>query len=244
MPDEVRSYDSADELRDALVAAMRARSEEDLVSLCRSNGELIGASFDDWTTVPEEMRADREAVEVYVQAMGALAKYFADRGQPQFLQRLQGAGGDNPVDRWQQEMNAVDGLMSGGNFEAAAKQLAALEAEISKCSGSAVDEYLPVIVGRRGEALFRLGRNDEAFDTSKQALQLSLDAGDIAGAINYAGNLGVIRIEQGQRSQGLNWITAASNWLIQIGEDEQAASMRTQYDIKPLKGHLDVEIDI
>jgi hypothetical protein len=235
---------SPDEVRDAIIRTVAAGLEAKFRRLCDNNRELILANFESWTTVPEPLRQDEAKLDDYVQAMGAVAQFFADNGHPELMRSLQGGEGENPLEQWEAEMAAIDAIIAAGEYVEAGQRLNALAIEIGRCRGNAVDMFMPLVVGRQGEVLFRLKQFDQACERSLAALRLCMKCGDISGLISYAGNLGRIRLEQGREEEGLRWITGATNFMIQVGQVEEAKRLRTEYGIRPLDSHIDVELDI
>ena len=74
------TLEPAADLREALIAAFCAQQYDVMAQLINANVAAIRESFPEWTTVPDEIRNDPEALERYAQTLFTIASMFEGSG--------------------------------------------------------------------------------------------------------------------------------------------------------------------
>jgi tetratricopeptide (TPR) repeat protein len=228
-------------LREALFHSVETSDQEGFDQTCRLNRSVILREFKTWQRAPEEVRADPKAAAHYAEGLIAVAEWFARNGAPQLQEALQGKEGDNPILTWQRQFSEADELKIQGRFNEAIEILEHLAEDMSKCRGSAVERYLPMVHGSLGECFFRSGRFDRAYEASRGALDGCQRSGDIQGVITYCGNLAEICSARGEDGEARYWVIVTTNGMIQTGEVERAAELRCKYRVEPATGLIEVK---
>ena len=190
------------ELREKLFAAVDQKSPA-LAELCSQHESEILSRFKEWLVVPEALRTNDGAVQYYGQGLIGLAQHFMEvRGDDRLIRQFQtGPSGENPMERWAQQLNESQDLITLGQLDEAMSMMEAVIAEIRSMKGSGVDQFLPVALGRLGEVLFRLGRVDEAVGPTKEALAICQRTNDLQGVLSYQGNLFEMALRVGNRAE-------------------------------------------
>src|SRR5690242_16235152 len=102
-----------EQLKKLLFDAAGAGDHRKLEQLGRANRQAVLDHFPTWQKVPEVLRGDPAAMQRYVQAMVAVAEFFAQRlGEPSLLQRLMGSPQSNPLVQWQDRLAQAKQLMT------------------------------------------------------------------------------------------------------------------------------------
>jgi hypothetical protein len=236
-----KSDSGADSLRGLLLDAAREGDEESLGRMCRDERDRILANFRTWQKVPKKLQADPNAIDRYARGMIAVADWFARNGSRQLREALQGAGGDNPIMRWQERFGESDRLKASGHFAEAIGILEEIAKEMSSYKGSAVSKYLPMVRGSLGECFFRTGQIDRAYEVTRGALDGCLRSGDIEGVIVYCGNLAEICGKRGEVDEAKYWLIVSTNGMIQNGQEERAAQVRRRHGLEPIRGLIETK---
>jgi tetratricopeptide (TPR) repeat protein len=177
-----------DALRQALLDAAADRAT--LESLCRRHRQLIAQHFPTWRQVPDEVRDRPDQLDRYVQGLIAVAECFAQAlGDQSLMQVLIGPPGDNPVERWRQALERARRDMAELRYREGAEQLTDLAIDVGRLRGTAVDSFLPVVLGSLGECWFQSGQAERAVEPTRQALERVRAADDTEGVAAYLGNL-------------------------------------------------------
>jgi hypothetical protein len=219
-------------LREALFDAVEANDVGLLEELCEKNRERILAHFQNWRTLPEAQRNDRNVAR-YGRGLTAIANWFKSHGSSKPSEILEGNEKTNPIDRWQKQFGRANTLKADGHFDEAIAVLKDIQDDMNQCKGSAVDKYLPMVRGSLGECLFRTGDLESAFSETRAALDACLRNGDIEGIIIYCGNLGELCRKREEPKESRYWITVSTNLMIQAGRAEQALRVRKAHGIEP-----------
>jgi len=234
-----KSRSSADLLREALLDAAEIGDEGALERMCRDNRDRILAEFQTWQKIPEALRADPKAVARCGRGLIAVADWFARNGSPQIWETLQGAGGDNPILRWEDRFGEADTLKVEGRFTEAIATLEEIAKEMGSCQNSAIETYLPMVQGSLGECFFRTGQLDRAYGATRAALEACQRSGDVEGVIVYCGNLAEICGKRGEVDAAKYWLIVTTNAMIQTGQVERAAQVRRDHGIEPTAGLIE-----
>jgi tetratricopeptide (TPR) repeat protein len=125
-------------------------------------------------------------------------------------------------------MNEARRLANDGAPERAIEILDALLTEIEQVDGNAADHYRPIVLGRKGIALFRAGKRNEAIALTEQALRLCEASGDQEGIKAYTKNLwalGTFEVSTAAGPRGL------------VIEDESGATLAPD-EFRQYKGRI------
>jgi len=190
---------------------------------------------------PKGPAGDPHAVARYAEGMVAVAEWFARNGSPQLREALQGAGGDNPIPRWEDRFGETDTLKANGHFAEAISILEEIAKEMGRYKGSAVVKYLPMVHGSLGECFFRTGQIDRAYEATRAALDGCRRGGDIEGVIIYSENLAEICGKRGEADEAKYWLIVCTNGMIQTGQEERGAEVRRRHGIEPIRGLIEAK---
>lgn len=181
----------------ALHAAIEAQDASTFDSLLQRHLADIQAECDSWTTVPEAIRTDQQAVAQYDRLLMAIAQAMAAVGEPALLDRLVGPSEANLIVRWQRGLRHAQALSEeAGAYPESSRQLIEILAEME----GAMD---PAVVNLRAKTLGTLGFNalreqdyPAALDYMAQAYDACLAADDEEGLAVYYDNLMSLRLIQ------------------------------------------------
>jgi tetratricopeptide (TPR) repeat protein len=198
-----------DRLKSRLFVAAAAGDGRQLSRLCLDYRAEIVAAFPGWQQVPESVRANPQQVQQYAHGLISVAQYFAEGlGDPSLLQGMSGPPESNPLAKWEAVLERVSAQMQQLEFAESADLLSTTISEAEGCQGPGVDRYLPILLGRLGEAQFQCGNAAEAIVTSERALALCEAAGDAEGVAAYQGNLYEMRRYLGESCEPLLRVVA------------------------------------
>ncbi len=127
-------------------------------------------------------------------------------------------------------LKVIDIINSSLDIKHVLKQLMQ---DMKKCKGTAVDQYLPMIYGALGENYFHSNQCSDAYDITRKAFEECQRIGDMEGIIAYCGNLSEICKRLGKNDEEKKWLIMTSNIMIQIGQSENAAQLRSSIGIEP-----------
>jgi tetratricopeptide (TPR) repeat protein len=213
-----------DALRQALLDSTSDPAQ--LEALCRQHRDVIHQHFEAWRQVPVELRDRPDQFQQFAHRIIAIAKCFAERlGDPSLLHVLMGPEGSNPVERWQQALAEARREMDQLRYQEAAARLTDLAIDVGRLKGSAVETYLPVILGSLGECYFHTGHAVRAVEPTRQALELVRKIGDPNGIAAYLGNLYELHRYLGQGAEA----GACADELAQIHERQERTADARRY---------------
>jgi tetratricopeptide (TPR) repeat protein len=176
-----------DDLRQQLLAAQGPAA---LRRLCRRHAKLIRQHFPGWRTVPEQVRANPDQAQHYMDGLVAVAQTFANSlGDPALMQLLLGPPGSNPMERWHKRLDEARQLMEDLRYRDAATLLTDLLIDVRGLKGSGVDAFMPATLGSLGECYFQQGEAMRAIAPTEQALEIVRRISDDEGIVAYLGNL-------------------------------------------------------
>jgi hypothetical protein len=178
------------ELRNALFTAAAEGDADALESLCRTYLDAVLAEFPEWTRVPEELRADQDAIQWWVAVVMRIAQQLDSMGHPEPLERI--TGGNNPIVRWQRSLLRAEALNAAGERDDAAELIRATLEDMEGASGSAVTELRPKALGQLATIYFHRGDLEAARRSMTLALDECRAAGDVDGVRIYTENLATL----------------------------------------------------
>ena len=174
------------DLREALIAAASANNQRELLRLIDANRITIRDAFPEWTSVPETIRNNPDALQQYAQTMFRVATIFEQSGDASLMTRLRG---DDPTVRWNAEIARAQSSIDQKRPTEAVTVLKTVLDGMAQMSGSIVDYYRPRALGRLGIALLQSGDAREAVKVTREALELCRRAGDEDGVQAYTRSL-------------------------------------------------------
>ena len=175
---------------------LAAHTTEDLKTLVVANLEQVLAAFPAWGRVPAQLREDPEATSRYVSRLILVAQLLDTLGHPGPLRALQGDRDENPIHRWQWAFAQSQALADAGDHADSIEVLSSLLSELSRVSGSAVDDLRPKVLGALGTAWFQAGDTGQALLWTERALEACLANGDSEGTATYRETLQVLEALQ------------------------------------------------
>ena len=178
------------ELRDALFTAAAEGDAEAFESLCRTYLDAILAEFPEWTRVPEELRADHDAVQWWIAVVMRIAQQLDHMGYPEPLERI--TGGDNPIVRWERSLLRAQALNESGERDAAAELIQATLEDMEGASGGVVTELRPKALGQLATIHFHRGDLEAARRSMTLAREECRASGDVDGVRIYTESLATV----------------------------------------------------
>jgi tetratricopeptide (TPR) repeat protein len=183
-----------DELRTALFDALERKDYERAMRLINENSDRISSEFRSWTTLPESLRGNADAVGRYAKTLMTIARVFEKAGDASLRIWFEGGGrdGPNPFTQWTEALQQAGQLTESGQADEAVVLLRATLENIATATGTATDDFRAKCLGSLGVALNSMGNTSEAVRVTREALEICRQAGDDEGVKAYTTNLDVI----------------------------------------------------
>jgi hypothetical protein len=181
-----------DDLRGALLDALERKDYERAMRLINDNSDQIRNEFRSWTTVPESLRGDADALSRYANGLWTIAKIFEKSGDASLRIWFEGGGRDTPLTAWNDALQSAARMTDSGQAAEAVVLLRATLDSIGTTTGTGVNQYRARCLGSLGAALNELGNTSEAVRVTREALEICRQAGDEQGVRVYSQNLDVI----------------------------------------------------
>lgn len=172
---------------------LAAESMAQLEGVVTADLEAALAAFPGWTTVPEPIRDDREAIERYAHRLLLVAQVLDARGYPGPLRALEGGRDDDPAYRWGHLLARSQTLAEAGRYADSVEILASLLSELDQMSGQTVDDLRLKVFGRLGAVWFQAGDIGQALAWTERALEACLARRDTQGIAAYRDNLQIMQ---------------------------------------------------
>ncbi|HZK82666.1 MAG TPA: hypothetical protein VFC46_16395, partial [Humisphaera sp.] len=181
------STPDSDSLRDMLIAAVSANDTKLVNTLVSAHHDAIAANFAQWQRVPEAVRENGGAMQLYATTLIRLAEIFRDRFADSSLATLLGGpdagpapGKNKMIAEWEAALGQADALAKELKFDEAKDLLGRI---ITALADVPMDgpPFHPVTHGRLAHVLFSMGEIDAAAEEMQQTLQLSEQRGDEQG---------------------------------------------------------------
>src|SRR5262249_23190206 len=136
--------------------------------------------------------------------------------------------GDNPVLRWQESLKQAREEMASLRLNDAIARLTDLAIDVGRLRGTAVEDYLPVVLGSLGECYFHSGQHDRALEPTRQALERVRHRDDVEGIVAYLGNLYEIHRYRGEPQPAARQPEELASTCERKGDADQARRYRHQ----------------
>jgi tetratricopeptide (TPR) repeat protein len=215
-----------DELRDALIEAVRAGDEARLRELFESQRDVIRKHFPAWQKVPESVRADGQRLGAYANGLVTVARYFAARGDSSLLERLTGPADSNPLTRWEAALMAARQSIAARDYARAEPALRDTLGELGSAAGWGLERYSAIGLGLLSQCRFHQGAADEAIVLLDRALEICRRTGDVDGEIAYLESLHEARRWLGQLPEAVGLAEELATAHEGAGHREKAAWAR------------------
>lgn len=181
-----------DDLRAALLDAFERKDYERAMRLINGNSDRIRNEFRSWTTVPESLDGDADAVRRYVNTLVTIAGVFEKSGDASLRIWLEGGGGETPLTQWNDALERAGQMTASGRAAEAVVLLRETLANIATTTGPGASHYRARCLGSLGGALKEVGNTSDAVRVTREALEICRQAGDEEGVKVYTQNLDVI----------------------------------------------------
>ena len=209
-----------------LFAAAERGDLPQLEELCRMHRSAIVEAFPAWQTVPEELRADATNLQRYANGLITVARVFAERlGDDQLMQRL-GGGGNNPLAKWDTELQAASEEMEQLRYAEAGRRLERVLDETNALRGSGADQLRPITLGFLGECMFQEGNADAALPFYELALDAVRAIGDASGIAAYLDSLYEVSRYLGRGESAARYASELATLMVMAGRDADAARLQ------------------
>jgi tetratricopeptide (TPR) repeat protein len=177
-------------LRDLVFDAVATGDLGQVETLCREHHDAIVDEFPSWQSVPPEIRGEPRAMQRYANGLITTARVFAERlGSPVLLAKLQGNPEDNPLVRWETELDRARNEMHALQYAEATRRLEALAAQTASLEGTGPERLRPLTLGFLADGYFQQRHGERAVPLLQEALARSRALHDLDGVIAYLGNL-------------------------------------------------------
>lgn len=215
------------ELRDRLFAAVETGDIANLEELCRAHRSEIVDAFSEWQRVPEAMRTDQVQLQRYATGLIAVARVFAERlGDTSLLERLGGGGNDNPLAKWDSELQAASEEMEQLRYADAGRRLEHVLDETNGLRGSGADQLRPITLGFLGECMFQQGNADAALPFYELALDAVRAIGDASGIAAYLDSLYEVNRYLGRGAAAARYANELATLMAMSGREGEAKRLQ------------------
>ncbi len=224
-----------DDLIAELLNGFKRQDAPRLMQLINENSETIRAEFKSWTTPPDRIRQDPAAMDLYVKTLVGLATLFEQSGDRSLKDWLEGRGRENPATQWSAALEQADSLTHAGQAAAAVELLRATLDQMKGVTGTAVAYFHVRVLGRLGWALGQLGEIPEAVRVTREALELSTQAGDAEGVQAYTKSLhalGAYEITDSASGVRFNVVFIDANGRTLMPEELPGVTGRIRWEVR------------
>jgi tetratricopeptide (TPR) repeat protein len=210
------------DLRERLFATVESGDIAGLEELCREHRSEIVDAFPAWQRVPEDMRTDELLLQRYATGLIAVARLFADRlGDTSLIERL-GSSDQNPLAKWDAELQAASEEMEHLRYADAGRRLEHVLDETNGLRGSGADQLRPITLGFLGECMFQQGNADAALPFYELALDAVRAIGDASGIAAYLDSLYEVNRYLGRGEIAARYANELATLMAMAGRDDEA----------------------
>ena len=214
------------DLRELLFAAVEAGDLPKLEELCRMHRTAILDAFPSWQRVPEDMRDDQNKLQRYATGLIAVARVFADRLDDDQLIQMLGGAGDNPLAKWDAELQAASEEMEQLRYAEAGRRLEHVLDETNGLRGSGADQLRPITLGFLGECMFQQGNADAALPFYELALDAVRAIGDASGIAAYLDSLYEVNRYLGRGDMAARYASELATLMAMAGREADAKRLQ------------------
>jgi tetratricopeptide (TPR) repeat protein len=177
------------ELLEALLRASRQGDTRQFARLCRQHVDVIAAAIPRWQKPPAQVTSNPDALNEYIQTLGAAAALLRDSGHPQLWNALVGTPDKNPVTVWERKLEEANSLAKALRYDEAAELLMNHLMDARHLQGNAVGRLQAMTQGSLGHVRFSSGKVDLAVGHYEAALRLCREQKEQDGARIYLSSL-------------------------------------------------------
>jgi tetratricopeptide (TPR) repeat protein len=214
------------DLRELLFAAVEAGDMPKLEELCRTHRAEIVEAFPTWQIVPEELRSDATRLQHYANGLITIARLFAERLDDARLIQGLADGGDNPLAKWDAELQAASEEMEHLQFAEAGRRLEHVLDETNGLRGTGADQLRPITLGFLGECMFQEGNADAALPFYELALDAVRAIGDASGIAAYLDSLYEVNRYLGRGEAAARYAAELATLMAMSGRNEEATRLQ------------------
>lgn len=208
---------------DAVASGDLARVE----AVCREHREAILDEFPRWQTVPPEIRGVPQAMQRYANGLITTARMFAERlDSPVLLAKLQGNPEDNPLVRWESELDRARNEMHALRYPEATRRLEVLLEQTKTLEGTGPERLRPLTLGFLADCYFQERRPEDSVPLLHDALGRSRAIGDRDGVVAYLGNLYEVHRYLGQPAEAARFADELADVFAAAGKQPDAQRYR------------------
>ncbi len=191
---------TSEEIRDALMEAVKQNNIQELRQLCKSHQPIIREVFAQWQTMPDAIRREAALAEFYPIMLTKVADWFAEHGETALKALLLFHDDEDPCITWERLLQQVQTELENVRTENALQLLKPLEERLSQEEGSHIDHYRPRVWSMLSTVHFRQGQQNLAEHYMKQAIQHCERIGDELGIRRYTDSLNIMQNDARWRS--------------------------------------------
>ncbi|HET6246329.1 MAG TPA: hypothetical protein VFE47_01420 [Tepidisphaeraceae bacterium] len=214
-----------DSLRDMLIAAISARDQKLFARLINSNRQTIADNFPNWQKVPEAIRENGAVMQRYANTLIALGEFFRDQFGDmtliKFLTAPQGTPGDMQQ-QWQEALGQTEAMVKELRYDDAKALLEQVLTALATVPKDTPVPFHAITNGRMAHILFATGDCDNAANHMWEALQLSQQRGEHAGAAAALRGLYEIHRYMGKLPEAAGFGDRLSAKLATMGKKPEA----------------------
>ncbi len=225
-------------LRDALFDALARKDYERAMHLINENSDRIRNEFRSWTTVPEPISKDADAVNRYANALMTIARVFERSGDASLRIYFEGGGRDTPLAEWNDALQRAQQLTESGQAAEAVVLLRTMLDDVATTTGTGVSYYRARGLGRLGVALKELGNTSEALHATREALEICRQTGDEEGVEVYLQNLDMIgsfEIREPRSGQRLTVVVKDSDGRILLPDELSGSTSKWTWEVRDVR---------
>ncbi len=207
--------------------------------LLKENLALAAHNFGVWLFFPLEIVDDQPAIQRYSTMVTDMASILARSGYQEPVQLLAGLS-ENPMTRWEHAFHAYEDAVKRYEFGEAAEFLQETLEEMRGFGGPGVEMRRPYAHERLSWVYFITGDLESAELNAHAAWREFKALEYTEGLVGITRRLADVARQKQDTGAFKRWMTIHTNYLIQIGHAEHAASVRRLNGIEPEEGHINI----
>ncbi|GLR85282.1 hypothetical protein [Bradyrhizobium iriomotense] len=178
------------QLRTALFGAVLTKNMDQLERLSAAYFRDIITNFSAWQNVPVELRDSEIAMQNWGRCLLTVAETLEGQGHPEAMQMLIGDSSDEEVWRTLElGLSQAEAFHTTGQFREELSVLSELVASFSRAPGSWNERIRAKLFASIATAHLELGELDDAYRSTRRALDECVNSGDSEGIEVYRKNL-------------------------------------------------------